>query len=67
MCQMRVIFIQDGSETDVAENASLLEVVGDGIRISALFEEPRFIKNAAVHSIDFLNGRVTVTRKGDKD
>ena len=65
MCQMSVILEQDGNETVVAESASLLEVVEDGIRISTLFEEPQFIKGAAVRAIDFLNGRVTVIRKGE--
>ncbi|MFH1021714.1 MAG: CooT family nickel-binding protein [Pseudomonadota bacterium] len=66
MCQMRVILEQDGNEAVVAESASLLEVSEDGIRISTLFEEPQFIPGAAVRAIDFLNGRVTVTRKGAK-
>lgn len=66
MCQMSVILEQDGNETVVAENASLLEVVEDGIRISTLFEEPQFIPGAAVRAIDFLNSRVTVNQKGEK-
>jgi predicted RNA-binding protein len=65
MCQMSVILEQDGNEAVVAENASLLEVGEDGIRISTLFEEPQFIPGAVVRAIDFLNGRVTVIRKGD--
>ena len=65
MCQMSVVLAQDGNETVVAESASLLEVVEDGIRISTLFEEPQFIKGAAVRAIDFLNGRVIVIRKGE--
>jgi predicted RNA-binding protein len=66
MCQMSVILEQDGNETVVSESASLLEVGEDGIRISTLFEEPQFIPDAAVRAIDFLNGRVTVVRKGEK-
>ena len=65
MCQMRIVLEQDGKESVVAENASLLEVGVDGLRISTLFEEPQFIPGAAVRAIDFLNGRVTVTRKGE--
>ncbi|OGQ99141.1 MAG: RNA-binding protein [Deltaproteobacteria bacterium RIFOXYD12_FULL_55_16] len=67
MCQMRVILEQDGNETVVAENASLLEVSGDDLRVSALFEEPQLIRGAAVRAIDFLNGRVIVSQKGGKD
>ena len=66
MCQMRVVLVQDGNEAVVAESASLLEVSEDGIRISTLFEEPQFIRGAAVRAIDFLNGRVTVIQKGEK-
>ncbi|HIJ89263.1 MAG: CooT family nickel-binding protein [Desulfobulbaceae bacterium] len=66
MCQMRVVLEQDGNEAVVAESASQLEVCEDGIRISTLFEEPQFIRGAAVRAIDFLNGRVTVIRKGEK-
>ena len=61
MCQMSVVYEkEDGSQEVVMENASLLEVTDGGIRVSALFEEPRFIAGAAVRSIDFLHGRVTV-------
>lgn len=66
MCQMSVVLEQDGNEAVVAENASLLEVGEDGIRISTLFEEPQFISGGVVRAIDFLNGRVTVIRKGEK-
>ncbi len=63
MCQMRVIMEQDGNEAIVAESASLLEVAEDGLRISTLFEEPQFIRGATIRYIDFLNGKVTVTKK----
>ena len=66
MCQMSIVLEQDGKEAVVAENASLLEVSADGLRISTLFEEPQFIPGAVVRAIDFLNGRVTVIRKGEK-
>lgn len=62
MCQMRIILEQDGQEELLLENASLLEVTDDGVRVSALFEEPKLIRGAAVHAIDFLHGKVIVTQ-----
>lgn len=62
MCQMSIVLEQGGKEEVIQENASLLEVVDDGLRVSALFEEPKFIPNASVRAIDFLHGKVTVTK-----
>ncbi|MGV1100638.1 CooT family nickel-binding protein [Thiovibrio sp. JS02] len=64
MCQMSIILEQDGKEEVFLENASFLEVTEEGVRVSALFEEPRLIKGGAVRSVDFLKGRVTVTKTG---
>lgn len=66
MCQMSVV-INRGSQKGqddqelVAENASLLEVEDDGVKISTLFEEPFKITGARVERIDFLAGRVFLT------
>ena len=62
MCQMSIILVQDGKEEVILENASLLEVTDDGVRVSALFEEPKLIRGAMVRAIDFLHGKVTVTQ-----
>ncbi|MDG4475332.1 CooT family nickel-binding protein [Thiovibrio frasassiensis] len=59
---MSIILVGDGKEEVLLENASLLEVTDDGVRVSALFEEPKFIRGAAVRAIDFLHGKVTVTK-----
>ncbi len=61
MCQMRIVMKKDDAEEVILENAALLEATDDGIRVNALFEEPKFIKGARVSAIDFLQGRVTVT------
>lgn len=63
MCQMKIILKQGESEAVVLENASLLEVTDKGVMVSAMFEHPVLIQGAAVRSIDFLNGRVTVTKR----
>ncbi len=62
MCQMSIVLEQDGKEGVLLENASLLEVIDDGVRVSALFEEPKLILQASVSAIDFLHGKVTVTK-----
>jgi len=62
MCQMSIVLEQDGREEVILDNASLLEVIDDGLRVSALFEEPRLIPHASVRAIDFLHGKVTVTQ-----
>ena len=62
MCQMSIVLEQDGKEEVILDNASLLEVVDDGVRVSALFEEPKLILHASVRAIDFLHGKVTVTK-----
>jgi len=64
MCQMSIILEQDGKEEVILENASLLEVTDEGVRVSALFEEAKIIKGAEVRAIDFLHGKVTVTKTG---
>jgi len=62
MCQMSIVLEQDGKEELIQENATLLEVTKDGLMVSALFEEPRLIPKASVRAIDFLHGKVTVTK-----
>ncbi len=60
---MSVVHKQQDQEEVVAENASLLEVEGNGVKISTLFEETRQIDGVEVSSIDFLAGKVILTNK----
>lgn len=62
MCQMSVVLGREDEAEVVAENASLLEVVADGVRISTLFEEPRLLPGVRVERIDFLNNRVILAQ-----
>ncbi|HSR36426.1 MAG TPA: CooT family nickel-binding protein [Desulfurivibrionaceae bacterium] len=65
MCQMRVVLEKDGAQQTILENVSLLEVEGDAVRVSALFETPQVVESAQVTKIDFMSGTVTLaTRKG---
>ncbi|MEI8242382.1 MAG: CooT family nickel-binding protein [bacterium] len=66
MCQMRIILKQGDREEVVLENAALLKVTAEGIVVSAMFEQPRLIPDAAVTLIDFLENKVTVTRTAKK-
>ena len=66
MCQMRIVLKQGGSEKVVLENAALLEVTAEGIRVSALFEEPVLIPGAEVCDIDFLKSKLTLTTSSRK-
>ena len=62
MCQMSIILEQDGAEETVLKNAAKLIVREEGIEVSALFDEPKIIKNAVLREIDFLDGKVKLRR-----
>ena len=63
MCQMNVVLKHDGEQEKVMENVTHLEVTGEGVLVSAFFEEPKLVKSAWVKSIDFLGGTVTLDDK----
>ncbi|HET98275.1 MAG TPA: CooT family nickel-binding protein [Desulfurivibrio alkaliphilus] len=63
MCQMTVLLEKDGQEELVAEQASLLEAVENGVRIDTLFEAPRVVEGVLVARIDFLAGKVILRGK----
>ena len=58
MCQMSIILEKDGEEEIILTNAAKLEVLAEGIKISALFEEPKILAGTAIKEIDFLDGKV---------
>ncbi len=60
MCQMKVMLDKEGQQELVMEDVTQLEVVEEGIRVSALFEEPKIVSDASVKKIDFLSGTVTL-------
>jgi predicted RNA-binding protein len=57
---MKVMLDKEGQQELVMEDVTQLEVVEEGIRVSALFEEPRIVPDASVKKIDFLSGTVTL-------
>ncbi len=58
MCQMSVLQEKGEQIEIVMENASLLEVTDDGVKVSSLFDPPRTINGVRVAKIDFMNGKV---------
>ncbi len=61
MCQMNIMLDKDGDQELVMENVTLLEVKGDGVEISTLFDAPQLIADVAVSRIDFNDGKVILT------
>lgn len=60
MCQMKVVQVTDEQEELVMESVTRLEVKDNGVEVSTFFEEPRFVPDVIVKSIDFLGGKVTL-------
>ncbi len=63
MCQMKIMLDKEGLQELVMEDVAHLEVVEEGIKISTLFEEPRFIPNVVIKTIDFLSGKAMLQEK----
>jgi len=55
---MSIILEKNGEEEVVLANAAKLEVLAEGIKVSALFEEPKLLAGAVMKEIDFLDGKV---------
>jgi len=65
MCQMSVVYEENGIMKTVMENVTYLETAAEGITVSTLFEEPKVIAAAYVKKIDFLGGKVTLAPVGE--
>jgi predicted RNA-binding protein len=63
MCQMNVVLEHDGEQEKIMDNVTHLEVTGEGVVVSTLFEEPKLVKSAWVKNIDFQGGTVTLDNK----
>ena len=63
MCQMSVVLEREDGQEKIMDNVTHLEVTGEGILVSTLFEEPKLVKSAWVKNIDFLDGKVTLNNK----
>ena len=60
MCQMRVVKTTDEQEELVMESVTRLDVKDNGVEITTFFEDPKFVPDVTVRSIDFLGGKVTL-------
>ena len=58
MCQMSVVKTENDQEELIMESVTRLEVKDNGVEVSTFFEEPRFVPDVVVKSIDFLGGKV---------
>ncbi len=58
MCQMSVVKTENEQEELIMESVTRLEVKDNGVEVSTFFEEPRFVPDVMVKSIDFLGGKV---------
>lgn len=58
MCQMSVVTTKDDQEELVMESVTRLDVKENGVEVSTFFEDPKFVPNVSVQSIDFLGGKV---------
>ena len=63
MCQMNVVLEHDGEQEKIMDNVTHLEVTGEGVLVSTLFEEPKMVKAARVKIIDFQGGTVTLDNR----
>lgn len=62
MCQVSA-FVKDGDKEELLrENVTSMEMLGDGVRVSTLFEGPADYHELSLHHIDFSAGRVILTR-----
>ena len=60
---MSVVLEHDGEQEKIMDNVTNLEVTGDGVLVSTLFEEPKLVKSAWVKDIDFSRGLVVLNDK----
>ena len=58
MCQMSVVRTENDKEELVMESVTRLVVKDKGVEVSTFFEDPKFVPDVVVKSIDFLGGKV---------
>ena len=66
MCQASIILKHDATSEVVLENAANIEVTDQGVWVASLFDPPKLVTGASILSIDFLAGKVILTRKESK-
>ena len=58
MCQMSAVKTVNDEEELVMESITRLVVKDKGVEVSTFFEDPKFVPDVVVLSIDFLGGKV---------
>lgn len=66
MCQISVVVERDGEMEKVMDNVTGLQVTDDGVMLTTFFEAPLAVSGAVISRIDFLGGKVFLTRPQDK-
>lgn len=54
--------VKDGGEELLLENATSLEVIENGLKITTLFEGPQEFEGARIKRIDFSGGKVILVQ-----
>lgn len=57
MCQMSVLVVSGDQEELVMESVTRLERKDGGVEVATFFEDPKFVPEVEVQSIDFLGER----------
>lgn len=63
MCEIRVVMEHENGEELLMENVTRLEVHDSAIAITSLFEGVKEIEHSTVRAIDFLAGKVFLTKR----
>ncbi len=63
MCQISVVVEQDGEQECIMENVTGLEVTGKGVVLTTFFENPLSVPDVEISRIDFLGGKVFLSRR----
>lgn len=58
MCQMSIVKTVNNEEELIMESVTRLIVKDKGVEVSTFFEDPKFVPDVVVLSIDFLGGKV---------
>ena len=63
MCEIRVVMVQEDNEEVLMQNVTKLEVNDSSVTISSLFDGSREVSDSVIRNIDFLAGKVFLTRR----
>ena len=67
MCQISVVIEQNGEEEKVMDNVTGLQVKAEGVVLTTFFEEPLAVPDVVLSRIDFLGGKVFLSRESGQN